>query len=140
MSHVAEMERIDRANTQWLSELVAERGWPGKTLVGEDGARAAFLLAQHADAEHQRVFLPLLRSAVAAGEASDTHLAYLEDRVRMRNGEPQLYGTQFIVDDEGFRAHPIEDPAHVDARRASVGLGPFADYEAHMRDLHGSAG
>lgn len=130
---IAEMMRVDEDNTAWLTELAARRGWPGRTLAGEDGAHAAWLLAQHADPGSQPAFLDLLRAAVAAGEASATDLAYLDDRVRMRAGQPQLYGTQFIHDQQGLRPRAIEDPENLDQRRASVGLGPFADYEARMR-------
>ena len=130
---LTDMRRIDQANTAWLTELTDRVGWPGWALVGEDGAHAAWLLAQHATKERQPGFLELLRAAVAAGEASARDLAYLEDRVRVFAGRPQLYGTQFRHDDHGRRAEPIEDPEHLDERRASVGLGPFADYEARMR-------
>lgn len=132
---IAEMMRVDEANTAWLTELTTRRGWPGCTLVGKDGAHAAWLLAQHADPQSQRAFLGLLRAAVDAGEASTTDLAYLKDRVRMHAGQPQLYGTQFIHDKQGLRPWAIEDPENLDQRRASVGLGPFADYEAVIRPL-----
>jgi hypothetical protein len=36
-------------NLAWLKEVLAEVGWPGQSMVGEDGAHAAWLLAQHAD-------------------------------------------------------------------------------------------
>lgn len=127
------MMRVDEANTAWLTELTARRGWPGRTLVGEDGAHAAWLLAQHADPQPQPAFLGMLRGAVAAGEASATDLAYLEDRVRMHAGQPQLYGTQFTHGRRGLRPWAIEDPENLDRRRASMGLVPFADYEAHIR-------
>jgi hypothetical protein len=130
---VREMLRIDEANTSWLTELTATRGWPGRTLAGKDGAHAAWLLAQHADPQSQRTFLDLLRAAVAAGEADERDLAYLEDRVRMHAGQPQRYGTQFISDAQGLRVWTVEDPQNLDRRRASVGLGPFADYEDLMR-------
>jgi hypothetical protein len=129
---LAEWDRIDHANTRWLAELTGHVGWPGRTLAGEDGAHAAWLLAQHADHEHQRTFLELLRAAVEAGQASAKDLAYLEDRVRLHDGRPQRYGTQFIGDEQGLRPHPIEDPEHLDERRAAVGLGPFVEYEALM--------
>ena len=130
---IAAMMRVDEANTAWLAELTTRRGWPGRTLAGEDGAHAAWLLAQHADPEAQPAFLELLRAAVAAGEASATDLAYLDDRVRLYAGQPQLYGTQFRDDGQGPRPWTIEDPENLDRRRASVGLGAFADYEAPMR-------
>jgi hypothetical protein len=56
---LAEWRRVDESNTLWLAELTERIGWPGRTLVGEDGADAAWLLAQHADRHpgHQRKFL-----------------------------------------------------------------------------------
>jgi hypothetical protein len=131
----AQWDRVDEDNTRWLGELVAAHGWPGRTLVGEDGARAAWLLAQHADhaTDQQRTFLDAMRGAVAQGEASLRNLAYLEDRVRVHDGQPQLYGTQFIVIEGEFGPHPIEDPERLDERRAEAGLEPFAEYEAIMR-------
>jgi hypothetical protein len=130
-----EWHRVDTANARWLGDILATRGWPGSTLVGEDGARAAWLLAQHADRdpELQRAFLDALRGAVAAGEAPAANLAYLEDRVRVHEGRPQLYGTQFTVTDAEFGPCPIDDPDRLDERRAAAGLGPFADYEARIR-------
>jgi hypothetical protein len=74
---LAEWRSIDDANTQWLAELIGRAGWPGRTLAGEDGAHAAWLLAQHADPRRQQEFLDLLRAAVAAGDASAGDLAYL---------------------------------------------------------------
>jgi uncharacterized protein DUF6624 len=130
----AEWHRVDDDNTRWLGDLLTTRGWPGRTLAGEDGAQAAFLLAQHADRAPgvQRAFLDALRCAVAQGEASPAHLAYLEDRVRVHAGQPQLYGTQFTVTSGSFGPYPIEDPRRLDERRAAVGLESFADYEARM--------
>ena len=131
----AEWQRIDEDNTRWLGEVVTVRGWPGRTLAGEDGAAAAWLLALHADRDpaRQRAFLDALRGAVAEGEASPAHVAYLEDRVRVNAGQPQLYGTQFTISGGEFGPCPIEDPQLLDERRAKAGLEPFADYEARMR-------
>ena len=39
----------DGENLPWLRQVISDVGWPGKSLVGEDGAQAAWLLAQHAD-------------------------------------------------------------------------------------------
>jgi len=135
----SEWSRIDSANTEWLNDLVDARGWPGRSLVGEDGARAAWLLAQHADGrpDLQHKFLDLLRAAVAAGDAAGFDLAYLEDRVRGADGRPQLYGTQFEGRGEDLAPRPIEDPDRLEERRAAVGLPPFAEYEAQIRARYG---
>jgi hypothetical protein len=134
----AEWQRIDEDNTRWLGEVLSARGWPGRTLAGEDGAAAAWPLAQHADGDpvRQRAFLDALRGAVGQGEASPAHLAYLEDRVRVNAGQRQLYGTQFTVTDGQFGPHPVDDPQRLDERRAEAGLEPFADYETRMQAHH----
>jgi hypothetical protein len=63
-----------------------------------------------------------MRDAVAHGEASSAHLAYPEDRVRVRTGQPQLYGTEFTVTGGNFGLYPIEDLQRLDERRAEPSL------------------
>jgi hypothetical protein len=126
-----EMNRVDVANTDRLREIVDEHGWPGRSLVGEEGAEHAWLLAQHASAQldFQRQALDLLTAAVAAGEATPRQLAYLTDRVRMLEGREQVYGTQFVGGKDGHPApYPIDDPDHVEERRAAVGLESLRQY------------
>lgn len=100
----------------------------GAERSGEEAARAAFLVVQHAPVDVRERFLPLLEAAVAAGEAVAADLALLTDRIAMFRGRPQRYGPQ-VTGMNGVRAfHPIEDVAAVDARRAEVGLEPLAGY------------
>src|SRR5215472_13978623 len=70
---------VDADNLIWLKSVVAEAGWPSWSMVGEDGAHAAWLLAQHADSDpaFQRQCLDLLTAAVQHGEATITQQAYL---------------------------------------------------------------
>ncbi|MER5327022.1 DUF6624 domain-containing protein [Streptosporangium roseum] len=133
-----EWDAVDIGNTAFLKEVIAERGWPGKDMVGETGAHAAWLLAQHADQDpqFQRDCLPLLRAAVDAGQAQPSELAYLVDRVRVADGRPQVYGTQYWTHDGVFEPRLIEDPERLDTRRTEVGLSPHADYDRTMRDLY----
>ena len=58
---------VDRDNTARLREIIGRHGWPGRQLAGDDGAHAAWLLAQHAPPEFQEECLPLLENAVARG-------------------------------------------------------------------------
>ena len=125
-----------------MAEIIASHGWPGSTLVGEDGAKAAWLLVQHADHDVplQERCLALLRDAVAEGEASSADLAYLTDRVCVNRGREQIYGTQFHGEGSEYRPRPIADPATLDERRAAVGLDPFAAYEMRLREMFGRDG
>ncbi|MER6272874.1 DUF6624 domain-containing protein [Streptomyces sp900105755] len=132
-----DMRRIDADNTAWLEQVISQRGWPGIALVGERGADAAWLLAQHADLDpaFQRRALELLKAAVEAGDALPRHLAYLTDRVLVAAGEPQVYGTQYTDDGDGsnLRLQPVADPDRLDERRAAIGLEPAAEYDRRMR-------
>jgi hypothetical protein len=124
------MRAIDSANTTWLKGVVAEHGWPGRSLVGRDGADAAYLITQHAvhDAPFQAEALRLMEAAYQAGEMEGRQVAYLTDRVAVQAGKPQRYGSQFKIHDDGIVLDPIEDSATVDLRRAAIGLAPLAEY------------
>lgn len=128
----------DQARTDRLKEIIATHGWPGISLVGEDGEDAAWAIAQHSDLdpEFQAEALERLRAAVAADDASPGNLAYLEDRVAVAAGEDQLYGTQVGCGPDGpAPATPIRDEASVEERRAAAGLDPLADYLAEMAEI-----
>jgi hypothetical protein len=122
-------EAVDRRNTMRMREIVARAGWPDKDVVGEDGAQAAWLLVQHADdLTFQRHCLALLERAADSGLVDPAHVAYLTDRVRMKEGRPQIYGTQLRERDGRLVPFPIEDAERVDHRRARVGMPPLAEY------------
>jgi hypothetical protein len=132
------MIEIDKRNTAWLKEVIDRRGWPGKSLVGADGANAAWLMVQHADLDRafQKRCLPLLAAAVKKGEATGAQLAYLTDRVRVGSGEKQVYGTQFHTADGKLQPQPIEDEANVDKRRKEIGLPSLAEYRKQMEQVY----
>lgn len=116
---------IDVANMQRLSTIIDTWGWPGLRFAGA-ASQTAFLVLQHADQASQHKYLSALRAAVQRSDALAAHLAMLEDRVRLADGRPQLYGSQLKSDPLGFE--PIDDEEHVDARRRSIGLEPLAEY------------
>ena len=121
---------VDEENTHRLSELLEAYGWLGISLVGCDGADAAWLIAQHADANIvvQKMALERLEKAVSAKQAMPYQLAYLTDRVQVSWGRKQVYGTQIQIVNNRAVPQPLENPETVDKRRASVGLTPLADY------------
>lgn len=124
----------DLANLRRLEEIVAAHGWPGVSLVGEEGSRAAFLVLQHGDVDTQERYLPRVKQAAEAREIAPALAAMLEDRVLMQRGREQIYGTQLRVDPATRRMSlwPVRDEAGVDQRRASVGLDSLAEYLAHF--------
>ncbi len=135
------MTSVDADNLAWLKNVVAQVGWPGRSMAGEDGAHAAWLLAQHADRDpsFQRKCLDLMTKAVERGEASRPEVACLTDRVLLAEGHQQEYGTQMTGRKEGWVPNRLRDPERVDERRAAMSLGPLAEYIADMERAYSPA-
>jgi hypothetical protein len=134
------VKKIDSENLSWLKQTIEKQGWPTNLLVGSDGANAAWLLVQHADADikFQRKCLDLM-AALPKNEVSQTDFAYLTDRVLLAEGKKQIYGTQFDWIAGKLQPQPLEDEANVDKRRAGAGLPPLAQYAKEMEELYGAA-
>jgi hypothetical protein len=132
------LQEIDRKNSARMKEIVDKYGWPGKSLVGKDGANTAWLLVQHADGDRdfQRKCLDLMKAALAKGEVSGQDVAYLTDRVLVGEHKKQLYGTQSTITNGKVKFQPIEDEANVDKRRAEVGLPPLAEYRKLIEQMY----
>jgi hypothetical protein len=59
-------------------------------------------------------------------ESPPAAVAMLEDRLRVRAGRKQLYGTQLVRGASGeLEPAPMEDPKHVELRRDAAGLPPM---------------
>jgi peptidoglycan/xylan/chitin deacetylase (PgdA/CDA1 family) len=125
--------RVTADNADRLAEILDRYGWPTAAVVGEEAARAAWLIAQHADRQLdvQRRALRLLADSVDRGEASARDLAFLRDRVRVNEGRPQVYGTQVAAVVDGAPVPwPCVEPDRLDERRAEVGIASFAAHTA----------
>ena len=123
-----EMAAIDAKHVMRLREILQSYGWPGKSLIGTDGAGAAWTIAQHGGQLFLQQTVPLMKAAAAKGELDWGLVATSIDRVLLGEGKKQLYGTQF--DTEGDRCEPksVAEPAKLDERRKAVGLGPINEY------------
>ena len=130
LAHWDLINRTDSINLIKVKAVLDEYGWLGYDLVGRQANNALFLVIQHSDLESQQKYLPMLREAVKNGQAAAPDLALLEDRVALKQGEKQIYGSQIGRDpDTGeYYVSPLRDPENVDQRRAEVGLGPLQEY------------
>jgi len=122
------MEKVHLKNAAQLERMIDEHGWLGKSLVGADGAEAAWLVAQHAISlpEFTRKCLRLIQQAVAANEAEPYQAAYLRDRICFFENRPQRYGTHSDWNGAGvMEVWTLEDEEKVNENRAAVGLPPL---------------
>ena len=121
----------DSINLIKIEKILDERGWLGANIIGEQGNGTLFLVIQHSDLETQLKYLPMMRDAVKIGNARASSLALLEDRVALKQGKRQIYGSQIHSDKNGEKfVAPLIDPENVDKRRAEVGLGTISEYVA----------
>lgn len=123
---------VDQKNTERLKEVIARYGWPTISMVGEEGAKNAWLLAQHAD--HDPVFqkqcLALMEKVCQESpeDIDPGHIAYLTDRVLLAEGNKQRFGTQFKVgEDGGLELQPVESRETINERRAEYNLPPIEE-------------
>lgn len=124
------MKEADSLNVLKVTNILNHHGWVGPDVVGQRGNITIFLVIQHADLATQLKYLPMMRRAVRDGNASPAHLAMLEDRVALRQGKQQIYGSQVAQDNTTgkYYVENLHDPENVDKRRADVGLPPLAEY------------
>ena len=120
------MAMTDSVDLMKVDSIIGKYGWLGPDQVGSDGEETIFAVIQHADLKTQEKYLPLMREAVKDGKARARHLALLEDRVALREGRKQIYGSQLSY--PGYAVMPTENPDSVDVRRAGVGLPPLSVY------------
>lgn len=139
-----EMQQVHRENAHRLSELISQHGWPTISLVGAEGCRAAWLIAQHSicTPDLQRRFLALVTEAAEKGEVRKPQVALLTDRIRFNENKPQMYGTVLDWDEKGELSCVVEDPANLDARRREMGLPATQgdDLAAYRKEVESEGG
>lgn len=129
-NHWKVIAKQDSINLIKITKILDNSGWLGEDVIGSQGNSTLFLVIQHSDIKTQEKYLPMMKEAVKKGNASSSSLALLEDRIALRKGEKQIYGSQIGRNQETgeFYILPLSDPENVDIRRAEVGLGTLQEY------------
>ena len=130
------MEKVHRENAARLRDIIAKFGWPGQSLVGPEGATAAWRIAQHSigEPDFMRWCLKLLGEASQRGDAPRWQFAMMDDRIRTFEGLPQRYGSQLRDTVNGLAPYPLEDPARVEEWRQEVGLPRLGELLSGLRE------
>jgi hypothetical protein len=134
---------LDIANQKWIKETIDQlEGWPKISEFGEAGADAFWVLVQHTpDLELMKEMLIEMQQ-LSGSEINTKNIAKTTDRIQIREGKGQLYGTSYTLRDGVFSVDPIEDEEHIDERRFALGLDSFAEqkerafssYEEHLKN------
>jgi hypothetical protein len=120
----------DDANGAYIRRLAGQLGWIDVERFGLQASGDAFLLLQHSrDLSLQLAVLPFVERDTEKHHDFGSAYALLFDRTQVNLGRKQRYGSQLDTDASGNPVVlPLEDPAHVDALRAELGLPPLKDY------------
>ncbi|KAB1153378.1 hypothetical protein F7018_17080 [Tenacibaculum aiptasiae] len=119
----------DSLNLITVSKILDTQGWPNKSEIGKRGASTIFLVIQHANKETQEKYLPMIKQAVEEDNLPKRQFAMFYDRLLLRRGELQIYGTQLAIDHKSKAPYvlPLADPKNADKRRLEVGLNTMQE-------------
>ncbi len=128
---------VDELNRNELKLIFKEYGFPTKDLIGRDAMQGVFLIIQHADRdkEWQKNQLPNLEIAAKKGDLPKQNYAFLYDRIKVNEGSPQRYGSQFenVDREKGItQLRETEKIEHLDDRRREMGMMPIDMYRRLM--------
>jgi hypothetical protein len=125
-----EMTAVDLENTAWLIALMQDVGWPTPERFDHLTSNTAFLIVQHSGhLRLMRTALPLIEADARKDPELGQNYALLHDRLQLRLGEPQRYGSQLSRRPDGsLSLERLEDPARVDAWRREMGMTSLEAY------------
>jgi len=122
------IESNDSANILAVTQILNNLGWLSETQTSKTANSALFLAVQHAELSLQIKYIGIVKQAVEKGNAKPSDYAYLVDRVNMRQGKLQIYGSQFSISTNGKAyLYPVKDEPGVNARRKKIGLPPLQE-------------
>lgn len=129
---------IDKEN-QILVASVLKKGLPEG--LSPQSYKAIWLIVDHAGLKFQKKYLQIMEEAVRKKLISAVDYAVLTDRIRMREGKPQKYGTQsYTVTVDGQQViyiWPVEDARMLNGLRREIGAD---DIETYIQILKTTAG
>lgn len=131
-------EIIDREN-QTLVASVLKNGLPEG--LSTQSYKAIWLIIDHAGLKFQKRYLPAIEEAARQKLISAYDFAVLTDRISMREGKPQKYGTQsYTAKVDGKQViyiWPVENAQMLNELRDEIGAG---DIETYIQVLKTTAG
>lgn len=111
----------DSTNLEMVTRILTETGYPRKSRVGDFASQTVWMIIQHSSLELQKQYLLQLEEAALNGDLPPAMIAALKDRIDVREGRPQKYGTQLGPDG----LCPLLDASRVNEWRKEVGLPPI---------------
>lgn len=123
----SEMDSLDKAHELYVTQVLDSIGWPEE--ITQRANEAIFIVINHGNNDLAQRYFSLVDTQMRKGHIPKYLWATLKDKVLVRSGEKQVYGTQIKSWGNKYAyIWPIEAPEEVDQRRTEVGLVPMEKY------------
>ena len=133
---IKEKHAVDSSNQAFVSKVLDFMGWPEG--LSEEANAAIFLVINHAGIKYQKKHFDLVKNQSQLGLIPMGDYATLVDKILVKSGMPQEYGTQTIVLNRETLLWPVVDPDKLDERRAKAGLTPIDDHFFVVESTYGN--
>jgi hypothetical protein len=122
-AHKKELIRInDSLNLLVIKPIINKYGILSMKEIGMIGNFALTLTIQHAELPDQIFFLPYFEEAFKKKAVLPSTYAMLVDRINVKSGKMQIYGTQVAVSKKSGELLPTIDIDSINSRRKSIGM------------------
>lgn len=136
MTLALKMENRDQKNLEFVSEMLEKCGWSHD--LSNESHHTVFLVLQHSPDSAMRKYFPLVQQKVTLGYLLPDDEATMYDRLQMRAGLAQKYGTQTFADPQNRNlVWPVENPDSLEVWRSQVGLPTMETYFQIAKDSTG---
>jgi hypothetical protein len=131
-------DRIDRANTTRLREILNETSLAELVSISSRAADYAFSIVSHTDdLEFKKEMIAHFEPLALSGRVPGDRYAMLVDDVALAVGGLQQYATNFDCIDGVYQPRPTADMDTLDERRAALGMPTLEIYAEGLRNMYG---
>lgn len=117
------MDKADEINYILLKRIHGKFGWPSNKVFSDSAVDASFFITLHYRGHDLDYLTPLIEESFSKKEIKNDHYAILTDRVLLRKGNSQKFGTHCRMTREGivdFTSLP--DTSGINQNRREIGL------------------
>ena len=121
----------DSVNKITIQKFLSKNPYPEIAKVGRRQARAcAYIILHQGDSLLYEKYIPIIKTKCMEGEAEWDVFAMMTDKLHVVKKEPQEYGTQYSILENGqIELYKVDDINDVNKRRKKIGMGPTAEIE-----------
>ena len=137
-------KKQNKKHIKTLQKILSEIKEPRISILGYNGALTAWLVVQHADYDPnlQKDHLIMMKKLYekSPDDVYKEGIAYLEDRILIKEKGKQLYGTQFRDSKllkNTLEPYPVLYSKSPSNRRKKMGLLPMEEYIKELKQVYG---